>query len=83
MRLPGAYRSLPRPSSALEPSYPLNGIHGLLLLDTSSAQTYRKEFALFAYCKLLLTVHNITWDEHPAIFAPPAARNRNRLLSSP
>jgi hypothetical protein len=26
MRLPGAYRGLPRPSSASEPSYPPNGV---------------------------------------------------------
>jgi hypothetical protein len=26
MRLPGAYRRLPRPSSALKPSYPLDGV---------------------------------------------------------
>ena len=28
MRLAKAYRSLPRPSSVVEPSYPLSGLHG-------------------------------------------------------
>ncbi len=28
MRLAKAYRSLPRPSSTVEPSYPLSGVHG-------------------------------------------------------
>ena len=28
MRLTKAYRSLPRPSSVVEPSYPLSGLHG-------------------------------------------------------
>lgn len=30
MRLTKAYRSLPRPSSPAEPSYPLSGVHGFL-----------------------------------------------------
>ena len=30
MRLTKAYRSLPRPSSVVEPSYPLSGLHGSL-----------------------------------------------------
>ncbi len=33
MRLPGAYRSLARPSSALEPSHPLTGLYQLVFFD--------------------------------------------------
>lgn len=33
MRLPGAYRSLARPSSALEPSHPLTGLYQLVFYD--------------------------------------------------
>ena len=35
MRLPGAYRSLARPSSALEPSHPLTGLYQLVFLIVS------------------------------------------------
>ncbi len=39
MRLARAYRSLPRPSSALEPSYPLNGLQNSLPDKSTNAKT--------------------------------------------
>ncbi len=42
MRLAKAYRSLPRPSSVLEPSYPLNGLQSLVLVGLD----YRRSFNL-------------------------------------
>lgn len=35
LRLPGAYRSLARPSSALEPSHPLTGLYQLVFMIVS------------------------------------------------
>lgn len=40
MRLPGAYRSLARPSSALEPSHPLTGLYQLCLYLIVSVKTH-------------------------------------------
>ena len=43
MRLPSAYRSLPRPSSLLEPSHPLGGFKILCSsLDFSSNQLHQR-----------------------------------------
>jgi|GEM_PF-4120209 len=67
MRLPGAYRRLPRPSSALKPSYPLDGVAAesptLALTSTCVSLAYQ-------------TIHGVQREPHqrltPAISSKPS-----------